>query len=131
MLTRQEYCDYVSFDGSSDINFYDYIEYSQWNGIEKTSYVTTTTGNYIVSEFGGKYRVVVWVWRKTSIGMDSPFILAQSNDMRIPSSASLHITITQSDADEFIEGLYEFTGSSTDIGDYLVLYALNEPGKRT
>lgn len=135
MLEDQEYCDYVSFDGSSTVQFFDYIDFSNWDGLEKTAYVTTTstadppvTDNYIVSEFGGNYRVVVWLWRKTFIGMDRPYMLAYTDKVRIHGTASLIFTITYAWNDDFVNGTYTFTNALTEIGDEVVMYALNEEG---
>jgi len=135
MLENQEFCDYVTFDGSSDVNFYDYIDVSAWDGLEKTAYVTTTstssppvTENYIVSDFGGHYRVVVWLWRKTVIGMDRPYMLAYTDKLRIPGSSSLEFTIVQAESECFVNGTFAFTSALTRIGDQVVLYALNEEG---
>jgi hypothetical protein len=136
MLENQENCDYMSFDGGSDVNFYDYIHLSAWDGLQKNTYVTTTTAtdppiteNYIVSNFGGKYKLVVWLWRKTLIGMDSPYMLASTDIMRVPGPATLDIDITQGSSGEHIEGTFSISGTVTRAGDYLVLYALNERGR--
>ena len=133
MFEDQEHCDYIVLDSTSAVKFYDYIDLEPWDGIEKTEYISTIPmGNngtrYLVSEFGGSYKIIVWLWRKTLNGMDSPYMLASSNRLRVGGTSSISIEISEAVAGGYVSGTFTFSNARTEIGDQLVIYALDATG---
>lgn len=129
MLANQDKCGYVAFDGSTDVNFFDYMDVAAWDGVAHQAYVTLSPSseNYLVTEFGGQFSLVVWLWRKS---MSSPIMVASTGagEMFIRGTASVTITITQGGTGEAVEGDYKFSGAQSKDGDTLVVYALDEEG---
>lgn len=128
MLKDQEHCNYVAFDDTTDPGFYDYIDFIKWNGTEMTEFVTTDQGanKYTLNKFGGNYKVVLWLWKKSIKGLHSAYMLASTDKMRVYGPPSVELNIETGSADEYISGTWQIKQAVSKEGDQIVLYELDD-----